>query len=450
VGALVWWRVDRRIDETAKAVRTDVIASHNLVQRAVADGDAGCSAPSSPAATRSGRRASWPVFEGSLRRPRPAGPVAGRRVAPVVLPEPDEETGRRPRRRHYPLARFQRAVVTIDQPYRTAAGQTILQQTTVFRRGDQRWLLAPPLEEFWGEWETVEGEMLSLIYPRRDADVAKRLADDLDAAIAEMCATLEQINCSADLYLTARLDTDPQALADLAAPGGALRRARTTANILELPAPSLVGRPAGDEAQQEAAYAALRDGYARHILGAAIAQAVGWDCCRGSLLLSLLVEYQLAELGVGAAWPVGPADYRRALDEQLALSRVVFLGSELPPDAIEADDLWAARLAVDFLLHAGQEVSAADLQRRLERMTGFNQFARRVLDSGGDGRPVPSDATQAFWLYALQRAAEADAPPPLPDDETLYCLHCAGRIGSAGALAPVALWAGGGRVDGTL
>ena len=34
-------------------------------------------------------------------------------------------------------------------------------------------------------------------------------------------------------------------------------------------------------------------------------------------------------------------------------------------------------------------------------------------------RPVPSDATQAFWLYALQRAAEAEAEPALPD-ETLY------------------------------
>ena len=423
VGALVWWRVDRRIDETTAAVRTDVIASHNLVQRAVADGDAEVFR-----SFLSGRDPAWTVgelavFDGGLfadRAPLGLSPVEG--SLPVVLPAPDEETAVDARAADIILSPdFSEAVVTVAQPYRTDAGQTILlQQTTVFRRGDQRWLLAPPLEEFWGEWETVEGEMLSLIYPRRDADVAMRLADDLDAAIAEMCATLEQINCSADLYLTARLDTDPQALADLAAPLGALRRARTTANILELPAPSLVGLPTGDETQQAAAYAALRDGYARHILGAAIAQATGWECCGAPLLFSLLVEYQLAGLGVGAAWPVGPADYRRALDEQLTLSRVAFLGGELSPDAIEADDVWAARLAVDFLLHAGDDVSAAGLQRRLERMTGFNQFARRVLDSGGDGRPVPADATQAFWLYALQRAAESDAPPPLPDDETLY------------------------------
>ena len=421
VGALVWWRVDRRIDETTAAVRTDVIASHNLVQRAVADGDAEIFR-----SFLSGRDPAWTagelaVFDSGLfadRAPLGLSPVEG--SLPAILPAPDEETAAGARPAGITLSPdFSEAVVTVDQPYRTAAGQTVmLQQTTVFRRGDQRWLLAPPLDEFWGEWQTVEGEMLSLIYPRRDADVALRLADDLDAAIADMCATLAEINCSADLYLTARLDTDPQALADLAVPLGALWRARTTANILELPAPSLVGRPAGDEMQQQAAYAALRDGYARHLLGAAIAQATGWDCCRATLLFSLLVEYQLAELGVAGAWPVGPADYRRALDEQMALSRVAFLGSELSPDVVEADDLWAARLAVDFLLHAGEDVPIAALQRRLERMTSFNQFARRVLDSAGDG-PVPADTTQAFWLYALQRAAEAEAEPTLPD-ETLY------------------------------
>jgi hypothetical protein len=423
VGALVWWRVDRRIDETTQAVRSDVVASHNLVQRAAADGDAEVFR-----SFLSGRDPVWTagelaVFEGGLfadRAPFGLSPVEG--SLPAILPAPDEETAAGARAADITLSPdFNEAVVTVDQPYRTEAGQTILlQQTTVFRRGDQRWLLAPPLDDFWGEWETVEGEMLSLIYPRRDADVALRLADDLDAAIADMCATLTEINCSADLYLTARLDTDPQALGDLAQPLGALSRARTTANILELPAPSLVGRPTGDATQKDAAYAALRDGYARHILGAAIAQAVGWDCCRATLLFSLLLEHQLAELGLGAAWPVGPADYRRALDEQLTLSAVRFLGGALPEGELEADDLWAARVAVDFLLHAGEDVTAAGLQRRLERMNSFNQFTRRVLNSAGDGRPVPADATQAFWLYALQRAAEAEAAPALPDDETLY------------------------------
>ena len=93
VGALVWWRVDRRIDETTQAVRTDVIASHNLVQRAVADGDAEVFR-----SFLSGRDPVWTagelaVFEGGLfadRVPLGLSPVEG--SLPVVLPEPDQET----------------------------------------------------------------------------------------------------------------------------------------------------------------------------------------------------------------------------------------------------------------------------------------------------------------------------------------------------------------------
>jgi len=65
-----------------------------------------------------------------------------------------------------------------------------------------------------------------------------------------------------------------------------------------LPAPSLVGLPAGDEGERKAAYAALRDGYTRHVLGAAIAQAVSWRCCDASLLFSMLLQYQLSDLGL--------------------------------------------------------------------------------------------------------------------------------------------------------
>ena len=421
VGALVWWRVDRRIEETTQAVRTDVIASHNLVQRAAVEGDAEVFR-----SFLSGRDPAWTagelaVFDSGLfadRAPFGLSPVEG--SLPAILPAPDEETTADARAADIELSPdFSEAVVTVNQPYLTGDGQTILlQQTTVFRRGDRRWLLAPPLDEYWGEPQSIEGDYVSLIYPRRDAVLAERLAGDLDAAIADMCATLDDVNCSADLYLTVRLDSDPQALADLAAPLGALRRAHTTANILELPAPSLVGLPAGDETDQAAAYAALRDGYARHVLGAAIAQAVGWDCCQGAVYFALLLDYQLSQLGLAEAWPVGAADYRRVLDERTTLAGLGELMGEAPPDRVSVDRLWTARVAVDFLLHSGGR-PAAELQRRLESARGFNQYARRILDSAGDGRPVPADATQAFWLYALQRAAEAEAEPALPD-ETLY------------------------------
>ena len=421
VGALIWWRVDKRIEATTQAMRTDVVASHNLVQRAVADGDTEIFR-----ASLSGRDPAWTegtlaVFESGLfadRAPFGLSPVEG--SLPVMLPAPDEEATADQRPAVIALsADLNEAIVTVDQPYRRDDGGTdLLQQTTVFRRGDRRWLLAPPVGDFWGEWQSSEGDYLNLIYPERDAVIAEQLAIDLDAAIAGMCATLADIDCSADLFLTVRLDTEPQTLADLSQPIGALRRARQTANILELPAPSLVGLPAGDEGERKAAYAALRDGYARHVLGAAIAQAVSWRCCDASLLFSMLLPYQLVDLGLVSAPPVGPDDYRRVLDERIPMQRLNLLTNERLPAEIDPDRLWLARVAVDFLLHAG-DLSPADLQRRLSSVRSFNQFAQQVLQDGAAGRPVPADLTQALWLYAIQRAAEAESEAPLPD-ETLY------------------------------
>ena len=421
VGALIWWRIDQRIQATTQTMRTDVIASHNLVQRAVAGGDTEVFRT-----FLSGRDPAWTegtlaVFEGGLfadRAPFGLSPVEG--SLPVVLPAPDEETaaGQRPATIEL-SADLNEAIVTVDQPYRRDDGRDVLlQQTTIFRRGDRRWLLAPPVGDFWGEWQSSEGDYLNLIYPRRDAAIAERLASDLDAAIAGMCATLVDINCSADLFLTVRLDTAPQALADLSRPIGALQRARQTADILELPAPSLVGLPTGDDTEREAGYAALRDGYARHVLGAAIAQAVAWRCCDGALLFSLLLQSQLSDLGLVSAPPVGPADYRRVLDERISLQRLTLLTNEPLPAKTDPDQLWSARLAVDFLLHTGN-LSAAGLQRRLTNVRSFSQFAQRALQDGADGRPAPTDLTQALWLYAIQRAAEAETEAPLPD-ETLY------------------------------
>ena len=89
-----------------------------------------------------------------------------------------------------------------------------------------------------------------------------------------MCATLEDIDCSAALHLTVRLDYDPATLAALGRPLGALQRAHEREDILELPTPTLVGLPPEDGEQAQAAYQALADGYARHLVGAAIAQTI--------------------------------------------------------------------------------------------------------------------------------------------------------------------------------
>ncbi len=432
VGGLIWWRVDRRMEATLQAFRADVIASHNLVQRAAAEEDEEIFR-----SALSGRMPSWTtaqmdVFHAGLfadRSPFGLTPVDG--SLPVILDPPDAEAAAGESATGITFSPdLNEAVVTVNQPFVREGTQesVVLQQTTVFRRGDTRWLLSPPADEFWGDWLTAEGNYLNVIYPARDELIAGQLAKDLDAEIDRLCATLEDINCSADLRLTMRLDTDPATLASLSSPLGALRRAREREDILELPAPTLVGLPLEGDTD---GYAALRDGYARHLLAAVIAQAVGWRCCDEELLFNLLLEYQLSELGL-QTWPVGETEYQRVLDSRVRLSDLgSFLrGRSLP--AVPPEQEWETRVAVDFLINGVPGVSAADLQRTMQRSPNFDQFLNDVwANAEPDTTTSLPGLDLAFWLYAFEGPNRADEEIAVPDDEELY-LACEAVDGNQG------------------
>lgn len=428
-GAIIWWRVDRRVDATLQSVRTDVIASHNLVQRAVADDDEEIFR-----SVLSGRMPAWTAGEVKLFREQlffdrtPFGLTPAEGSLPLILPQPDEETPAEERAAVVELSPdLNEATVIVEHPYRVdQTSETVtLRQTSIFRRGGSRWLLSPPMEEFWGDWVTREGEYLSLIYPQRDEAIAGRLADDLDAEIGRMCDTLDSINCSADLYLTVRLDTDPDTLASLADPLGPLQRAREQGDILELPTPTLVGLPVNeDEQQRETAYNVLLSGYARQVLGAAIAQVVGWHCCDDALLFSILLEYQMGELDI-IPWPITAADHQRVLDSRIKLSDLSnYLRARFPTE-ITDDKLWELRAAVDFLVKGVPGSSAAELQRNLDRTHNFGHFLVSIWGSADatDRSPLPQNIDLAWWLFAIDSAQGAADPPPLPVDEGLY-LSC--------------------------
>lgn len=435
VGGIIWWRVDQRIDATMQAFRTDVIASHNLIQRAAAEGDEEVFR-----STLSGRAPSWTTGEIELFRQQlfvdraPLGLTPAEGSLPAILTAPDEEAAADERAAAIEFSPdLTEAIVTVDQPYVVGgaglgtvggpADTIVLQQTHVFRRGDTRWLLAAPLAEFWGDWLTYEGESLNLIYPARDQAIAERLAADLDGEIERLCATLEEIDCSADLHLTVRFDTDPAVLAALAEPMGALRRAQEREDILELPTPTLVGLPPADEAQGEPAYRALRDGYARHLLGAVVAQVVSWQCCHDALAFDVLMEYQLAQLGL-FEWPITAADHERVLASRLRLSDLTtLLRGGLPADPTD-EEMWQLHVAVDFLINGIPGTSAADMQRTLGRSRNFSGFLNRVLTiSELDQMAIPTDLDLAWWLYAYGGPLATSDPATVPTDEDLY-LSC--------------------------
>lgn len=430
VGALIWWRIDKQVEATLAAFRTDVIASHNLVQRAVAENDEEIFR-----SVLSGRVPAWTAAEMEVfgeqlmfdRTPLGLSPTEG--SLPVILTAGDEETpaGERPVTIDF-SPDLNEATVTVAQSYRVdATNETIvLRQTTVFRRGDSRWLLAPPLDEFWGEWVTNEGDYLSLIYPRRDEDIAGRLAEDIDRQIAEMCATLEDINCSADLHLTARLDYDPTTLAALGQPLGALQRAREREDILELPTPTLVGLPPEDGEQSEAAYQALAAGYARHLVGAAIAQSIGWrfwDSPRPRLF-EMFVDYQLGELGI-TSWPIGPADYQHVLDKNIRLTDIGRFARTRRPDDLPAEQLRELQTTIDFLANGLPGVSAADAERIMNRNNSFDLFMEQVFSAADaeGGEVMPRNPDMAFWLFAFRQATASSDTPPASPSESLY-LSC--------------------------
>lgn len=426
VGGIVWWRVDRQIEATLQAFRTDVIASHNLLQRAAANGD-----DEIFRASLSGRVPSWTageldVFNAGLfvdRSPFGLTPVEG--SLPVILNPVDTEAAADESAADITFsADLTEAIVTINQPFvRQGTAETVvLQQTSVFRRGDSRWLLAPPLQEFWGDWISIEGDYLSLIYPARDEAVAGRLADDLDAEIARLCATLEDIRCSPDLHLTVRLDSSPGTLAAVATPMGAVIDARQREDILELPAPTLVGLPSPDAA--EAGYDALRDGYARLLLPAVVAQVVNWPCCDESILFDLLLEYQMGEVGL-LDWPVAEADYRRVLDQRLRLSDLSYaLAGRQNPTELSAERLQDVRTAIDFLAEGLPGLSAAGLQRALGRTRGswMRVLNNALAEAESDSAALqPNDLDLTWWLYAFQGGRAVPAEPlAMPADEDLY------------------------------
>ena len=182
--------------------------------------------------------------------------------------------------------------------------------THFFRQQNGRWWLAPPSGDEWDERRTLSGERVTLDVPVRDEVLARRLADDLDTLLAEMCRDVVQ--CPADFHARVHLASGPLSLATLDSIEAMVTR---RSDDLTLPTPSLIGLPAGD-----GAYDALFRGYARYIVAAAVADLVDYDCCDHVLFYRGLLERQLAHLGL-QSMPSPPVRYA-LIDEGASLDAI--------------------------------------------------------------------------------------------------------------------------------
>ncbi|HET7090726.1 MAG TPA: hypothetical protein VFL17_18995, partial [Anaerolineae bacterium] len=191
-GAIATAIVARHVEDVTAPLIKDVLAAHNLVRHAVTQSDED-------------------LFDSLLYRGD-----AGWRTAYRQLFKQDALIDRAPLGLHAQADDARIAGVTLspdmtgaevvsEHAYAIDAGggltETVrLRQIAIYRFEKGQWLLAPPEDEFWGDWLTHEGRWLTLVYPESDAEFGRRLASDLDAVLEGLCAAQIGIGCPAGLH----------------------------------------------------------------------------------------------------------------------------------------------------------------------------------------------------------------------------------------------------------
>lgn len=120
-----------------------------------------------------------------------------------------------------------------------------LVHTLAYRLEDGRWRNAPPDASFWGPWNELDGDLFSISYPERDAELVELLALEMNSRLNGLCAAVNESNmygsafCAGQVPWRIRLSSSPQTLLNLLEPVAV----PSTDIHHELPAPSVVGIP---------------------------------------------------------------------------------------------------------------------------------------------------------------------------------------------------------------
>lgn len=255
VAGLFYWQQARRIRVQEEAIEEDVTASYRLWHNAIATGDMELflfQLSNQDAQWQSAQRDLF--LQGRLiDRPdlglqRVGGGVVVDNVEVSLTPD------------------WQSAAVTAEYTYEPVEDQPgteplRLQHVHFYRLHGERWLLSPGDEEFWGPQERQQIEGLTIVFPRRDAETARRIGRDLARDLSDLCASVAEVSaaCLADLQITVRFERDPRLLVSLRDSFTPLFRG----GDYVLPTPTLVG-----VAQDETAYELLYEGYTARILHA--------------------------------------------------------------------------------------------------------------------------------------------------------------------------------------
>ncbi|WP_420642493.1 hypothetical protein [Candidatus Leptofilum sp.] len=416
VWLLVRWQINQQVSEATVSVEAEILATHNFVLQTAVSQD-----ESLFRANLSGRNPEWTALQKTLLAEdllldRPMlgwqHEASTERLTPddvTILIDPD----------------LQGAVLAYPQTYSVQASdgltETIrLQQTAVYRQGTSRWLYAPPLADFWGEWRVWEGERLSLAYTAREAELAEQLAADLDGLLQQMCDELADLNCDDDMRVNLRWATDPDVWLEI----NDIETMLKTGLRIELPTPTLVGLPTDD-----ASYQALYRAYGVQMMTAVLAHQIDYNCCRHELFFRALRDYQLAQLDL-QPWPLTTAMYRKMLDDGFdghVISHWTRRWEEAPPQFLqvwnieEPDPIWQqVYMLVEFLVTEETAVSPTEMMRLMDR-NSYNGWLADVLQSSANLFRLE----HRFLLYISEQTTveqQVTLPIPLPTGKiTLVC-----------------------------
>jgi hypothetical protein len=295
-----------------------------------------------------------------------------------------------------------------------------LQQTAVYRTSNDRWLLSPPTEDFWGDRTVAAGHYVSVEFPDRDAEIGRRLASDLEAILGSACTTTGGLNCPEEYQLSIILSTDPQVMVDMARPTARFE----AGSELTLPTPTLMGLPV-----DETGYRALQRAYVVPAVTRMINDLSDWECCDQALVYGALLDLQLSQLGI-QVWPANPGDYSAVLREPLTLERIsrVWETEQNIDDLNQQSDWWMVYALVEYLSSAKISTSSFDMQNKLPAAESFNDWLNTI-----NRATYTSDYIDQSWNTFLHgRIVSWQGEPPIPFPEQDVAMICdEGIIGSS-------------------
>ena len=375
---LAWQVVRQQVGETTAVLEQEVRAAHSLVAQAVATDD-----PELLATMLSGRNQAWTDAQKQ------------RLTAGLLLTETPTLLGWEPQAEAAVHTitfspELREAVLVTEQSYSPAGytGTVSLRQTHVYRRGETHWLLSPPEPDFWGGQASVTDGDLTLTFPARDEKFALGLLREITDGLVDACRAWAR-GCARMPSVTVALDLAPESA--LLADRLPVRPTGVTEAIV-LPAPSLLGKPVGEDARL-----ALQRSYAAVVVATVLDDLSGYRCCTGRAFQEALLSARLQATNL-SAWPVPVEDYAAFVDAPLTSDQLVDLwaGERLPPAV--ADQAYAF---VRFLLEESG-MSAGELQHYFLQSAGFHDWLDRIDRAAPFQEP---DRWQSDWLAFLYRQA---------------------------------------------